>query len=161
MNSANEPLSVRRHLCLCGFECGEDALEAHTQWVRSKINPFKHARYYWLLLAESHLTRRLFGGMLQKIVALLSPAGEAGRGPKQISVPRETGEGKVPEKRVREAQFWALGFSRKRRKGHVFKNLVEALQTEAVTHKVSVVREVKMEIPNNGVFTAIHPLGRD
>jgi hypothetical protein len=23
-----------------------------------------HARYYWLLLAESHLTRRLFGGML-------------------------------------------------------------------------------------------------
>ena len=27
----------------------------------------KHARYYWLLLAESHLTRRLFGGMLRKI----------------------------------------------------------------------------------------------
>jgi len=26
----------------------------------------KHARYYWLLLAESHLTRRLFGGMLQE-----------------------------------------------------------------------------------------------
>jgi hypothetical protein len=24
----------------------------------------KHARYYWLLLAESHLTRRLFGAML-------------------------------------------------------------------------------------------------
>jgi len=23
----------------------------------------KHARYYWLLLAESHLTRRLFGAM--------------------------------------------------------------------------------------------------
>jgi hypothetical protein len=30
----------------------------------------KHARYYWLLLAESHLTRRLFGGMLRRIVAL-------------------------------------------------------------------------------------------
>jgi hypothetical protein len=26
----------------------------------------KHARYYWLLLAESHLTRRLFGSMLSK-----------------------------------------------------------------------------------------------
>jgi hypothetical protein len=26
----------------------------------------KHARYYWLLLAESHLTRRLFGSMLEK-----------------------------------------------------------------------------------------------
>ena len=24
----------------------------------------KHARYYWLLLAEGHLTRRLFGAML-------------------------------------------------------------------------------------------------
>jgi Transposase DDE domain group 1 len=35
----------------------------------------KHARYYWLLLAESHLTRRLFGGMLQRIVTLTVPAG--------------------------------------------------------------------------------------
>jgi hypothetical protein len=35
----------------------------------------QHARYYWLLLAESHLTRRLFGNMLQKIAALPSPAG--------------------------------------------------------------------------------------
>ena len=35
----------------------------------------KHARYYWLLLAESHLTRRLFAGMLRKIATLPSPAG--------------------------------------------------------------------------------------
>jgi hypothetical protein len=35
----------------------------------------KHARYYWLLLAESHLTRRLFTGMLRKITALPGPAG--------------------------------------------------------------------------------------
>jgi len=35
----------------------------------------KHARYYWLLLAESHLTRRLFAGLLQKIAALPVPAG--------------------------------------------------------------------------------------
>ena len=35
----------------------------------------KHARYYWLLLAESHLTRRLFGGVLSRIVTLLVPAG--------------------------------------------------------------------------------------
>jgi hypothetical protein len=35
----------------------------------------KHARYYWLLLAESHLTRRLFGSVLGKIAALPSPAG--------------------------------------------------------------------------------------
>ena len=33
----------------------------------------KHARYYWLLLAESHLTRRLFGAMLQRIWGPASP----------------------------------------------------------------------------------------
>ena len=35
----------------------------------------KHARYSWLLLAESHLTRRLFGSMLRRIPALPLPAG--------------------------------------------------------------------------------------
>ena len=35
----------------------------------------KHARYYWLLLAESHLTRRLFGSMVRRIAALPVPAG--------------------------------------------------------------------------------------
>jgi hypothetical protein len=34
-----------------------------------------HARYYWLLLAESHLTRRLFGSMLRRIWALPVPTG--------------------------------------------------------------------------------------
>jgi hypothetical protein len=33
----------------------------------------KHAR--WLLLAESHLTRRLFGGILAKVAALPEPTG--------------------------------------------------------------------------------------
>jgi DDE family transposase len=35
----------------------------------------KHARYCWLLLAESYLTRQLFGSMLRRIAALPSPAG--------------------------------------------------------------------------------------
>ena len=35
----------------------------------------KHARYYCLLLAESHVTRRLFGSMLRRIATLPSPAG--------------------------------------------------------------------------------------
>jgi len=35
----------------------------------------KHARYYWLLLAEGHLTRRLFGAMVQRTEALPVPAG--------------------------------------------------------------------------------------
>jgi hypothetical protein len=35
----------------------------------------KHARYYWLMLAESHLTRRLFGSMVRRIAALPVPTG--------------------------------------------------------------------------------------
>jgi len=35
----------------------------------------KHARYYWLLLAESHLTRRLFEAMVGCIAALPTPTG--------------------------------------------------------------------------------------
>jgi hypothetical protein len=34
----------------------------------------KHARYYWLLLAESHLTRRLFASMLGRIDGLPLPS---------------------------------------------------------------------------------------
>ena len=35
----------------------------------------KHARYYWLLFAEGHLNRRLFGDMLRRIWALPVPGG--------------------------------------------------------------------------------------
>jgi len=35
----------------------------------------KHARYYWLLLAEGHLTRRLFASMLRMMAALPQPDG--------------------------------------------------------------------------------------
>ncbi len=35
----------------------------------------KHARYYWLLLAEGHLTRRRFGAMLGRIALLPVPTG--------------------------------------------------------------------------------------
>jgi hypothetical protein len=35
----------------------------------------KHARYYCLLLAESHLTRRLFGIIVRRIEAVPVPAG--------------------------------------------------------------------------------------
>jgi hypothetical protein len=48
---------------------------------RPQFNPLRAANgevgvsYYWLLLAESHLTRRLFGPMLQRIWALPVPTG--------------------------------------------------------------------------------------
>jgi len=35
----------------------------------------KHARYYWLLLAEGQLTRERFGSMLRRIVVLPLPNG--------------------------------------------------------------------------------------
>jgi hypothetical protein len=35
----------------------------------------KHARYYWLMLAESHLTRRLFGSRVRRIGALTVASG--------------------------------------------------------------------------------------
>ncbi len=35
----------------------------------------KHARYYWLMLAESHLTRRLFGSILRRMEGLPLPVG--------------------------------------------------------------------------------------
>lgn len=35
----------------------------------------KHARYYWLLLAEGHLTRRRFGAILCRIALLPIPTG--------------------------------------------------------------------------------------
>ena len=43
--------------------------------VKTGARLVKHARYYWLFLAERHLTRRLFGAMLQRIWALPVPAG--------------------------------------------------------------------------------------
>jgi len=36
----------------------------------------KHARYYWLLLAESHLTRLQFGAIVRRIEALPVPTGK-------------------------------------------------------------------------------------
>jgi hypothetical protein len=35
----------------------------------------KHARYYWLMLAEGYLTRRLFGSMVRRIGALAFATG--------------------------------------------------------------------------------------
>jgi hypothetical protein len=34
----------------------------------------KHARYYWLMLAEGHLTRTRFAAMLRRIALLPLPA---------------------------------------------------------------------------------------
>jgi hypothetical protein len=61
-------------------------------------------------------------------------------------VPSLARGGKVSEKWVREEQFSALGFSCNRRKSHAIKKLAEALEAEALKHKLSVAREGIMEI---------------
>ena len=45
------------------------------RFVKTGGRLVKHARYYWLLLAESHLTRQLFGAMVLRIAALPVPDG--------------------------------------------------------------------------------------
>ena len=43
--------------------------------VKTGRRLMRHARYCWLLLAESCLTRRLFGAMVRRIAALPLPSG--------------------------------------------------------------------------------------
>jgi hypothetical protein len=50
------------------------SLSIQQRFVKTGGRLVNHARYYWLLLAESHLTRRLFGAML-RIWALPVPTG--------------------------------------------------------------------------------------
>jgi hypothetical protein len=56
-----------------------DLIDALPRWSLSSLQQrlvktggrlVKHARYYRLLLAESHLTKRLFGAMLRRIEVL-------------------------------------------------------------------------------------------
>jgi hypothetical protein len=66
----------------------------------------KHARYYWLLLAESHLTRRLFGSMVRRIEALPVPAGQnlaAGR--RTSGKEKEMGTERCPRNIAETGQF--------------------------------------------------------
>jgi hypothetical protein len=52
------------------------SLTSLQQWLmKTGGHLIKHARYYWLLLAEGHPTRRLFGAILRRLVALPGPAG--------------------------------------------------------------------------------------
>ena len=57
------------------FRLFEPALGRSTSRRKVARGFVKHARYYWLLLAESHLTRRSFGRMFQRIAGLSVPVG--------------------------------------------------------------------------------------
>jgi len=53
------------------WRAGADEFAATAGEDRRTTGPaLRDAVYYWLLLAEGHLTRRLFGSMLRMIAAL-------------------------------------------------------------------------------------------
>jgi hypothetical protein len=65
-----------RHPVYCGVTCGyltQDQRDEFDQMLNAvKAQLILH---YWLLLAEGHLTRRLFGAMVRRIQALPLPTG--------------------------------------------------------------------------------------
>jgi len=77
-----------RRLVLAGRVATWSLTSLQQRLVKTGRRLLKHACYYWLLLAESHLTRRLFGSMLRRIAMLPSPAGWVERRAEQISMTR-------------------------------------------------------------------------
>ena len=69
----------------------------------------KLARYYWLLLAESNLTRRLFGSMVWRIASLPCPPGRRTADRSRFRRRERQGWGKCPRHRSKEGQFRVLG----------------------------------------------------
>ena len=57
--------------------------------VRTGGRLVKHARYYRLMLAESHLARRLFGSMARRIAVLPVPSGKGPAARRQTGRRRE------------------------------------------------------------------------
>jgi hypothetical protein len=58
----------------------KEGLDHQVQVLKETVGRLvKDARYYWLVLAESHLTRRLFGAMVRRIELLPLPEQRLGR----------------------------------------------------------------------------------
>ncbi len=69
-----EPAWRSHHGDTCGIDTwSQTSLQQRLMKTGGRL--IKHARYYWLLPAEGHLTRGLFGAMLRRLVALSLPAG--------------------------------------------------------------------------------------
>jgi hypothetical protein len=83
-----------------------------------------------------------------KDCGLPSPAGQASRRPKQLSVLSETGEGKVFEEWVGEASVFGVEILPQPSERLCTQNLAGTLHTDGVGSMLSVGREVKMEIPD-------------
>ena len=81
--------------------------------MKTGVRLITHARYYWLLLAESQLTRRLFVSMVRRI-ASLPFAYHTGNGrPEQVSAAREAGAGKESGAQVEGGSVSSSGIARR------------------------------------------------
>ncbi len=67
----------------------------------------KHARYYWMMLAEGHLTRTRFAAMMRRIALLPLPANYRLAASSINQIHEEKEEGKVSEKSIRNAHYHA------------------------------------------------------
>jgi hypothetical protein len=63
-----------KHLTVMGWALATLELKLILKTLGEPGRLVKHARYYWLHLAESHLARRLFGAMVRRIGLLSMPA---------------------------------------------------------------------------------------
>ncbi|HEY6293641.1 MAG TPA: hypothetical protein VI455_18975 [Terriglobia bacterium] len=72
---ANQVNFIRRPLVLPNRIDKWSLTSLQQRRVKTGGRLVKHARYYWLLLAESRLTRRLFASMARRIEALPVPTG--------------------------------------------------------------------------------------
>ncbi len=61
--------------------------------VKTSGRLVKHARYYWMLLAEGHLSRSLFGSMLRIIAALPLPLPDGWRSRNEGQSAKESSNG--------------------------------------------------------------------
>jgi hypothetical protein len=59
--------------------------------VKTGARLIKHARYYWLLLAEGHVTRPLSGAMVRRIAALPLPTGSGAAAGKRTGRRKDRG----------------------------------------------------------------------
>jgi hypothetical protein len=108
----------------------------------------KHARYYWLLLAESRLTRGRLGACWVGLRHSLYQQDRRNGRSKQIWVPVETREGKMSEKRVREVHFGTWDFHLTGWTGSELQNVAGTLPTAGDRYTLWVGREAKTEIPD-------------
>jgi hypothetical protein len=64
-----------KHLTVIGWALATLELKLILKTLGEPGRLVKHAGYYWRLLAESRLARRLFGAMVRRIGLLSMPAG--------------------------------------------------------------------------------------